>query len=46
MQSLPEFLNKYKDYGGVVVNWMLFGSSGHVKRPPGMLDINLIKHAT
>lgn len=36
-QSLPKFLAGYKDYGGVVLNWMLFGSSGHVKRPEGKL---------
>jgi hypothetical protein len=30
--DLPSILKRYEAYGGLVVNWRLFGSSGHVKR--------------
>ena len=26
-------LEKYENYGGLVLNWMLFGSTGHTQRP-------------
>jgi hypothetical protein len=28
-------LPPYERYGGLVLNWVVFGSSGHVRRPPG-----------
>ena len=31
--SLPAFLRQFEAYSGVVVNWRMFGSSGHVRRP-------------
>jgi hypothetical protein len=31
--SLPEVLRRYEEYGGLAVNWRLFGSSGHKTRP-------------
>lgn len=31
--TLPELLKKYETYGGLAVNWRLFGSSGHITRP-------------
>jgi hypothetical protein len=34
-QSLPDFLKDFEMYGGLVLNWMLFGSSGHIQRPKG-----------
>lgn len=34
-QSIPDVLKKYENYGGLALNWKLFGSSGHVSRPPG-----------
>ncbi|WP_121808011.1 glycosyltransferase family 92 protein [Mucilaginibacter kameinonensis] len=30
--NLPDFLEDYKDYGGININWAVFGSSGHKKR--------------
>lgn len=33
--SLPEILREYEAYGGLAVNWILFGSSGHIHRPEG-----------
>ncbi len=34
---LKELLEKYKDYGGLGVNWVAFGSSGHNERQEGVL---------
>ncbi|MFI5158164.1 MAG: glycosyltransferase family 92 protein [Sphingobacteriales bacterium] len=33
--NLPDFLKAYKDYGGLVINWLVFGSNGHINKPPG-----------
>ncbi|KAL3152497.1 hypothetical protein ABBQ32_001532 [Trebouxia sp. C0010 RCD-2024] len=33
--SMPALLRQYEDYGGLAVNWILFGSSGHIHRPKG-----------
>jgi preprotein translocase subunit SecG len=33
--SIPSILRRYERYGGLTLNWMMFGSSGHVKKPPG-----------
>jgi len=32
--SIPSILKIYEEYGGLVINWMIFGSSGFIKRPP------------
>ncbi|KAK9834899.1 hypothetical protein WJX81_007252 [Elliptochloris bilobata] len=31
--DLPALLRDYEDFGGLAVNWQLFGSSGHLTRP-------------
>ena len=33
--NLPEFLCSYEKYGGVGLNWLVFGSNGHVYKPKG-----------
>ena len=33
--TLPALLHDYEEYGGLAVNWVLFGSSGHIHRPQG-----------
>jgi hypothetical protein len=35
--TLLEILSRYHDFGGLTLNWMMFGSSGHVHRPAGGL---------
>jgi hypothetical protein len=30
--NLPDFLEDYKEYGGLNINWFVFGSNGHKKR--------------
>ena len=31
--NLKAFLEKYKKFGGLGINWLVFGSSGHVTKP-------------
>ncbi len=33
--DMPALLREYEQYGGLAVNWVQFGSSGHVHRPRG-----------
>lgn len=33
--TVTQVLEDYKDFGGLVLNWMIFGSNGHLARPPG-----------
>jgi Glycosyltransferase family 92 len=34
--SLPEFLVPYERYGGLGINWLVFGSNGHIEKPTGL----------
>ena len=34
--SLPQFLSEFEEFGGLVVNWAIFGSSGREVRPEGL----------
>lgn len=36
--SVPDVLRDYEDYGGLVVGWRLFGSSGLQRRPAVQID--------
>ncbi|GBG00103.1 hypothetical protein Rsub_12844 [Raphidocelis subcapitata] len=38
--NIEEFLTDYDQYGGLAVNWMIFGSSGHLVRPHGGVLVN------
>ena len=31
--NLPEFLLTYEKFGGLGINWLVFGSNGHLERP-------------
>ena len=33
--DLPSLLSGYEGFGGLAMNWIMFGSSGHVARPQG-----------
>lgn len=33
--NMPALLHEYEAEAGLVVNWVQFGSSGHIHRPPG-----------
>ena len=41
-QDLRQFLTLYEDYGGLGVHWVMFGSSGHIEKPPGSQIKNFI----
>lgn len=46
--NIKDFLDNYSDCGGLAVNWMMFGTSGHVNRPQGLIIENYTrayKHA-
>lgn len=43
--TLPEALTPYERYAGVGVAWAMYGSSGHVKRPPGLVLQNYLRRA-
>jgi hypothetical protein len=40
VQDINTFLQQYEQYGGLGVNWVIFGSSGHTKRPQGGVLVN------
>lgn len=44
-RTVAEVLEGYEDHAGVVVNWQCYGTSGHVKRPPGLTIENFTKRA-
>ena len=41
--SLPDVLSDFAAYSGVSVQWVFFGSAGHVERPPGGALVNYDK---
>lgn len=43
--SISEFIEMYKEASAVVINWALFGSSGHINRPSGLLVEEFTKRA-
>jgi hypothetical protein len=42
--SLPDFLTAYEPYGGLAVNWLVFGSNGHIEKQNGQIH-NYTKRA-
>jgi hypothetical protein len=40
---LPELLVDYEQYPGVVASWVMFGTSGHLTRPPGLVIENYVQ---
>ena len=43
--SLPEALLPYERFAGVGVAWAMYGSSGHMTRPPGLVIQNYLRRA-
>jgi hypothetical protein len=41
--ALPELLVEYENYPGIGVNWAMFGTSGHVTKPPGLVIENYMR---
>ncbi len=44
-ESLQETLRKFEEFPGVAVNWALFGTSGHVEPPPGLVIESYLERA-
>lgn len=44
--ALPERLREYDQFGGVCVNWVAYGSSGHERRPEGLVIENFVKRGS
>jgi Glycosyltransferase family 92 len=44
-ESVPKVLRKYKQYPALAVHWYMFGSSGHLKRPEGLVLENYLLRA-
>lgn len=42
-KNLKSVLKDYEDYGGLAVNWVSFGSSGHVAAPIGWVTKNFVE---
>lgn len=38
--DLRHLLTDYEDYAGLVINWAMYGSGGHMKRPHGLMIEN------
>ena len=42
-KNVKEFLNNFKEADSIGINWLMFGSSGHIKQPKGLLMDNFIR---
>lgn len=42
-ETIPSVLKRYEQFGGLSLNWRMFGTSGHIKRPPGGILANYHK---
>jgi hypothetical protein len=40
--SIPALLPRYEGFAGILLHWLVFGSSGHVARPPGLVLENYL----
>ena len=41
-KNINELLENYRDFGGLGINWLVYGSSGHIKKPQGMVKDNYL----
>jgi hypothetical protein len=41
-EDINELLEFYKDYGGLGINWRIFGTSGHKTKPEGLVTANYL----
>jgi len=40
--NINDLLEPYKDYGGLGINWRVFGTSGHVEKTEGLVKDNYV----
>lgn len=45
LSELKSLLREYESYPGVAANWLVFGSSGHISRPKGLVVENYLRRA-
>ena len=43
--DLRKFLKDYEDFGGLGINWLVFGSNGHITKPIGLQTKNFTKRS-
>lgn len=41
-KSVNDLFRLFEIYGGLVINWSIYGSSGHIKRPEGFVKDNYL----
>jgi hypothetical protein len=44
-KHLPTVLDDYTEFPGVLVNWQVYGSSGHIQSPGGLVIENFVNRA-
>jgi hypothetical protein len=44
-ESVQKVLRRYQQYPAVAVHWLMFGSSGHIRRPEGLVLENYLRRA-
>lgn len=42
---LPDLLKKYRRFGGLGVNWIIFGSGGNIEKPTDLQIKSFLKHS-
>lgn len=42
---LPDLLKEYRRFGGLGINWIIFGSGGNPERPKGLQIRNFLQHS-
>ena len=40
--TLKEYMKKQEDYPGIGINWIVYGTGGHIKRPEGLVTENYL----
>lgn len=43
--SIIEILKEFEEFGGLGVNWVIYGSSGHIQRPEGKVTENYLRRS-
>lgn len=41
--NVKDFLNNFKEADSIGINWLMFGTSGHIEQPKGLLTNNFIR---
>lgn len=41
-KNINELLENYKEFGGLGINWRIFGTSGHINKPLGLVKDNYV----